>query len=119
MSNPEQERILSTIAALASSLRPHTLTDIQIDLLQVAERLLTNVALQRLPQDRQIQQEPPALVEFEIGEPCEVRLPEIVTHEHWQRTTIIDKADEMTYQTAATKRGKWIDHSLLRKVSKP
>jgi hypothetical protein len=123
MSNPEQEQLLSTIAALSQSMRGKNLSDIQLDLLQVAEHLMSNIAVQSAITS-------PGLVEivvpeFEIGEPCQVRTveggPEHWQNSAWQRSTIIDKVSlngEHEYQTAVTGRGLWVGTEALQKVDK-
>lgn len=126
MSNPDQLRSLATISSLAISLQKQNLSDIQMDLLQVAEHLMTNIAVQSTLHGQKGMQpaEPPAPPEFQVGEPVEVHIPaDRVTHEHWQRTTIINKqtteedgAQVTRYQTAVTKRDFWLGVNRLRKV---
>lgn len=128
MSNPDQLKSLATISSLAISMQKQTLSDIQLDLLEVAEHLMTNIAVQSTLHGREGMQpaEPPAPLEFQVGEPVEVQVPaDRVHHEHWQRTTIIDKkvteeeGETVTrYQTAFTKRDFWISAKRLRKVAK-
>ena len=128
MTNPDQVKALATIGSLAQSLEKQTLSDIQMDLLEVAAHLMTNIAVQSTLHGRQALEpagEPEAPV-FEPGEPCEVQVPaDRITHEHWQRTTIIDKqvtieegVEVTRYKTAFTRRDMWIGTRRLRKIAK-
>lgn len=128
MSNPDQLRNLATISSLATSMQKQTLSDIQLDLLEVVAHLITNIAVQSTLHG-QLGMKPaeaPAPLEFQIGEPVEVQVPpDRVHHEHWQRTTIIDKKTTeedgeivTRYQTAFTKREFWIGVARLRKIAK-
>lgn len=119
MSNPDQLKALATIGSLASTLEKQALSDIQMDLLEVAVHLMTNIAVQSTLHGRQalLPPEPPAPLEFQVGEPVEVMHGD----EQWQRTTVINKQfiseeERYYYQTAFTKRDKWIDGTALRKV---
>jgi len=113
MINPEQEQFLSTISALAHSLRGQTLTDLQLDQLQIVERLLTNLAVQKATEKPEAKPEP---VEYQIGEQVMLEMPTGM-----QLTTVIDKVAADTgyeYKTAATGRTLWIGTRRLQKVSK-
>ncbi|QOC57989.1 hypothetical protein phiK7B1_134 [Pseudomonas phage phiK7B1] len=120
MSNPDQVKVLATIGSLAQSLEKQVLTDIQMDLLEVAAHLMTNIAVQSTLFGREGMEpaKPAEPVEFQVGEPVEV----MVGSEQWQLTTVINKQytqeDGYFYQTAFTKRDKWIAAEALRKVKK-
>lgn len=130
MSTPEQEKALSTIGALAASLRNQKLSDVQIDLLEVAAHLMTNIAVQTT-----LNCATTRLVELEYtpGEPVDVDLAAIELDGQsltgWQRTTVINRQQtnenevmqnleepQYRYQTAATGRGIWVAAAVLRKV---
>lgn len=113
MSNPDQEKALSTIAALSHSMAGTKLTDIQIDLLMVAANLMTNIAVQsQIAASTQIVPDP----EFEIGEPVNVKLAD---HRN-QRATVVGKTQHLRgfhYQTSATGT-QWITVDLMEKVQR-
>lgn len=114
MSNPEQEQALATIAALAQSLSGTELTDIQLDLLDMAQRMMTNIAVQR-QMAANLKAVDPAPVEFDIGEPVNVDSP---LFGQPQRATIIGKIQHLRgfdYQTSATGQ-VWMRIDSLHKV---
>lgn len=120
--NPDQLRSLATISSLAISLQKQNLSDIQMDLLEVAVHLMTNIAVQSTLRGREglSPAEPAAPLDFVLGEPVDVEIKETrVSHAYWQRTTIVDKlTDEKgvsVYRTARTK-DAWMEDSRLRKV---
>ena len=116
MSSPEQEKALATISSLSASLRNQKLSDVQIDLLMVAEHLMTNIAVQTVIQCET------RLVEFNLGEPVMQTIPADRTqHEHQQRTTVVDKEavndlGDFRYKTAHSGRDTWITATMLSKV---
>lgn len=128
MSNPEQEKILATIAALTHSLLKHELSPVQLDQLQITEHLLTNISVQL--QMEASNRAAAASAEpaqtgpiFQPSEPCKVMIPaDRVQHEHWELATIIGVdyrpgvAGGFVYQTSKT--GKtWLTSYRLKKVS--
>lgn len=124
MISPEQDKSLSTIAALAASLSKQNLTSIQLDLVQAAERVLVNVALQQTEFGRLANkpEEPkPQAPVFQEGEPCRVYiLANRVQHAHWQKATVTGKEARHTveggfvYQTSATGK-QWVTINRLEK----
>lgn len=119
MSTPEQEQALATISSLATSLRTQALSDVQIDLLEVAAHLMTNIAVQttlNCPNTR--------LVEYQLGEAVMQTIPaDRLQHEHQQRTTVVDKEavndlGDFRYKTAHSGRGTWVTATMLNKVEK-
>lgn len=123
MSNPEQIQMLATIGSLTQTLEKQVMSDIQLDLLQVVQHLMTNIAVQSTMHGRMALEpgEPAAPLEFQVGEPVDVMVP-VDGQEHWQRTTVINKQylqdNGYAYQTAYTKRDTWIDPAAMRKVQK-
>lgn len=116
MSTPEQEQALATISSLATALRTQTLSDVQIDLLEVAAHLMTNIAVQTT-----LNCATTRLVEYQLGEP--VWFLNRLGQE--QRTTITNKCsiDSLEgpvthYQTAFTGPSEWHIEQSLRKVEK-
>lgn len=120
MSSPEQEQALTTISALAESMRSHTLSDVQNDLLEIAERLMTNIAVQSAMKASIPVPVAPEVVEFEIGETVNIETPPTPERaSYWQRTTVIDKVRGglgYEYQTAFSGRGMWVNPLRLQKV---
>lgn len=125
MSNPDQVKHLATISGLAAGLQKQSLSDIQMDLLEVAVHLMTNIAVQSTLHGKTAMTpaEPAAPVVFEPGEPAIQTIPaDRLQHEHKQRTTIINKrvSDDSDggylYQTSHTGRGVWISAAMLSKV---
>jgi hypothetical protein len=126
MSNPDQDKALATISSLAHSLDGQVLSDIQIDLLMVAEHLMTNIAVQSTLHGRlALDPSEPKPLEFQIGEPVMIETPpSIDCQPYWQRTTIIDKVEGpaleggFEYKTAFTGRDMWIGVRRLKKAEK-
>lgn len=131
MSNPEQEQTIATITALAHGLRSKRLSNIQLDQLQIAEHLLTNISVQTqikatVETEAGIWGDPDKepILKFEPGEPCQVHLAASRTqHAHWEKATITGAEARETvaggwvYQTSKT--GKhWLTPSRLGKVNK-
>lgn len=127
MSTPEQEQALATISSLATSLRTQALSDVQIDLLEVAAHLMTNIAVQstiNCASTRLIE------LEYQIGEPVQIDLAALgftAAEGAWQRTTVtgkqnvsIDEAHpEYQYQTAFSGTDRWLyPVECMRKVEK-
>lgn len=121
MSTPEQEQALSTISALAASLRTQKLSDVQIDLLEVAAHLMSNIAVQttlNCASTRLVE------AEYQLGEAVMQTIPaDRMMREHRQRTTVIDKQPvndlgDFRYKTAHSGRGIWVTATMLSKLEK-
>ena len=132
MSNPEQEQTIATISALAHALRSKKLSNIQLDQLQIAEHLLTNISVQTQLETPPVAEagiwgdtEPKKYVpRFEPSEPVRVHIPaDMVQHAHWERATItgIQPRDTVeggcVYQTSKTGK-QWVTPNRLEKLSK-
>lgn len=128
MSNPEQEQTIATISALAHALRSKKLSNIQLDQLQIAEHLLTNISVQTQMEASLEAAGKPVLkvdpVVFQPGEPAKVYMLGTRTqHAHWERATITGLEPRETveggwvYQTSKT--GKtWLTLNRLEKIAK-
>lgn len=125
MNDPEQAKKLATICSLSQGMEKQALSDIQLDLLEVVVHLMTNIAVQSTLHGR-LSLEPheePAPEVFELGEPVLIQVPaDRLQPEHWQRTTIINKAEApgleggIEYQTAFTGRELWVGTRRLKKT---
>lgn len=133
MSDTDQEKSLATISGLAEAIRRHDLSSIQLDQLQIAEHLLTNIAVQltvaaseRANAEAMATPEPvmPKVDTYVGGEPVNVLiLASRVEHEHWEKATITGVEMRpcvpggLVYKTNKT--GKhWLTAGRLSKVRK-
>ena len=131
MSNPEQEQTIATISALAHALRSKKLSNIQLDQLQIAEHLLTNISVQTQLETPVAEAgiwgdtEPKKhVLRFELSEPVRVHImASMVQHAHWERATITGTEPRETveggwvYQTSKTGK-QWVTPNRLEKLSK-
>lgn len=129
MSNPEQEKSLAVISGIAHNLSKADLSAVQLDQLQIAEHLLTNISVQLQIEAslRAANQPVTPKVEvpvFQVSEPCQVLIyADRVQHEHWERATITG-AEARTgveggwvYKTSKTG-SAWVTPGRLNKVRK-
>ena len=121
MSRLEQERALTVITEIATALRFQHMTNVQLDLLQVAEHLMVNIAVQVQVAAVLVQPE----IDFSIGEPVDVTMPNLsgdeISKDYKQRATIIEKVEQSgiaEYRTTATGE-EWLKTDRLDKVKKP
>lgn len=108
----ESDQLAENVIALAQRLKGKKLSDVQLDLLQIGQHLLTNLVFQV---DRTVTPEEPVITVFEPGTPVEVKI-HAEDREYWQHATVIEAYmvnNRMAYRTTAD-RANWVDQEMVR-----
>lgn len=121
MSGLEQERAITVINDITFALRTQKMSNVQLDMLQVAEHLLVNLAFQVQTSNGIV---PEPVVDYSICESVDVTITclsgEDAGTSYQQRATVIDKVEQggvAEYRTTATG-SEWLTAERISKVKK-